>query len=163
MLENMVEIARYPSAVEAAAARNRLDDADIPACLNGEAMATWFWYLGSAIGGVKLFVDARHADRASAILSTPSDPSDFDFVDFHDETPDGDNDASEELPPQLIHAFRASIIGILLLPPLLNLYSMFLIIRHDLFLPPLNWRVVVACAVNFFMLFMASWFFYVYF
>ena len=69
----MVEIARYPSAIEAAAARNRLDDADISACLDGEAMATWFWYLGSAIGGVKLFVDARYADRASAILSTPAD------------------------------------------------------------------------------------------
>jgi hypothetical protein len=147
MLENMVEIARYPSAIEAAAARNRLDDADISACLDGEAMATWFWYLGSAIGGVRLLVDARHADRASAILSTPSDPADFDTVDFQDESPD-DDDASDELPPQLIHAFRAAVIGIYFLTPLLNIYSMFLIIRHKLFGPPLNWRIGVACAAN---------------
>ena len=45
MLENMVNIARFPTAVEADAARNRLGDSDIPVCLVGEALATWYWYL----------------------------------------------------------------------------------------------------------------------
>lgn len=149
MSNDLIEIARFPSSAEAALARNRLDDANILACLDGEAMASWFWYLGSAIGGVKLLVDRQDAERASSILSSAPELGDVDSIDFGDDSPEDADDHENDLSPELTRAFRASILGIILLPPLLNIYSMYLLFRHRLF-QSWNWRLVTAVCANVF-------------
>ncbi len=148
MSNDLVEIARFHSTAEAAIARNRLDAADIPACLDGEVMANWFWYLGSAIGGVKLLVNDSDADRAATILSSVDTISEEDAIDFGDDSTQEGEDQEHEVSPELTRAFRASILGVFLLPPLLNIYSTYLIFRHHLVQSPWNWRLRIAVSVN---------------
>jgi len=150
MSNDLIEIARFPSSAEAAVARNCLDDAGIFACLDGEAMANWFWYFGSAIGGVKLLVERQDAERASSTLASALELGDVDSIDFGDDSPEDADDHGNDLPPELIRAFRASIMGMLLLPPLLNIYSMYLIFRHRLFQSAWNWRLGIAVCANLF-------------
>lgn len=157
MSSELVEIARFPTSFEASIARNALESEDICACLDGEAMASWFWYLGSAVGGVRLLVNSNDAERAHMILSNTSNrqsendsPVELSSTDKDFTSLDERNTA--ELPLELIHAWRASIIGLLLLPPLLNLYSFWLICRHRLLSAsrnhPVNWRAPAAFCVN---------------
>ena len=150
MSNDLIEIARFDSAAEAAVARNRLDDAGIRASLDGEAMASWFWYFGSAIGGVKLLVNRQDAERASSILSSAPEPGDFDSIDFGDDSPEDADDQTNDVSPELMRAFRASIIGLFLFPPLLNIYSTYLLFRHRLFQSFWNWRVKTAVCANVF-------------
>jgi len=155
MSNDLIEIARFHSATEAAIARNGLEDAGIPACLDGEAMAGWFWHFGSAIGGVKLLVNREDEERASVILSSPSAIEDDDSIDLGDDSAEDADEYEQELSPELTRAFRASIMGVLVLPPILNVYSMYLIFRHRLFRSPRNWRVGMALCVNSFVLLLA--------
>ena len=144
---DLIEVARFQSAADAALARNTLESADIAARLDGEAMAGWFWHFGSSIGGVRVLVSDEDAERASAVLSADVAIDDEVAIDFGDESPD-DTAEDSETPPELTRAFRASILGMFLLPPLLNLYSTYLIIRHRLLRPPLHWKLVTALLAN---------------
>ena len=159
MDDQLIKLATFASANEAAVARNALEAAGIPASLDGDATATWLWHFGTALGGVKLFVRSSDADRAHDILSHPG-------VDAISELPedtyppdDGleqeekeDEDEGEPTSPHITRAWRAAVIGILFFPPLLNLYSMWVLLRHGLLFRrkggPANWRAVTALIVN---------------
>jgi len=159
MPDKLVEIARFISAGEASIARNALEVEGIEARLDGEAMATWFWYFGSAIGGVRLWVREDDVEQARQILeagaSRGESADDFD----EDEVRDLEAEASNaDLPEDLIRAWRAALIGVVLLPPLLNVYSTWLLIRHRFFVDRVqNWRVIAACCVNVVVLSLAAW------
>ena len=115
-----------------------------------------FWHIGSALGGVKLLIRSSDADKAAAILShcdeTTSEQQGEDGY-----TPDEDlaEQEAEDEDPRLslpaTRALRAAIIGVLFFPPLLNLYSMWVLIRHGLLgTRPIHWRAIVAFVVNLF-------------
>jgi hypothetical protein len=154
MDDRLVEIARYASPNNAAVARNALDAAGIPAFLDGDAMATWFWHFGSALGGVKLFVRSTDASEALAVLCGKAD--DALVAPADDRCPCGGDLAQPESEEEVqrfssptLRAWRAAIIGILLLPPLLSLYSIWLIVRHGLLRSrPLNWKATAALGVD---------------
>ena len=146
----LVQLARFHSSQEASIARSRLDADGIRSELSGEAMAGWFWHFGSAIGGVGLLVNEEDVQRASDILGESDAISDTPDIDFGDDSTDERDDVdARQLPGDLIRAWRASIIGIFLLPPILNLYSMWLLLRNRLFRNQCsNWRVPASTLVN---------------
>lgn len=156
MSDQLVEVARFGSANEAAIARSVLDAAGISAVLDQEATATWLWHYGTALGGVKLRVRSSDADEARAILGGLSDEA----VDFEADStlaPGEDREEAEDedastMTPVAVRAWRAAVIGMVVLPPLLNIYSLWLLIRHGLLLPgenePVGWRAAAALAIN---------------
>ena len=70
---------------------------------------------------------------------------------------DEEDTHEEEISPELSRAFRASIMGLCFLPVLLNIYSLYLIVRHKLHRAPRNWRVGAAFFANFVVLSLAAW------
>jgi hypothetical protein len=158
MDDQPIDIARFASVNEAAVARNALEAAGIPAFLDGAATATWLWHFGTAIGGVRLFVRPGDVEQARAILSgddvedaSESRPEDACSPNDDWGEPEVEDEAASGTLP-ITRAWRAAIIGILFFPPLLSLYSMWLLIRHRLLFSgrtrPTDWRAVAAFAVN---------------
>lgn len=70
-MNKLVTIRNYESPVEAGLAQSRLEDADVPAFVEGSQAATAMSYVGTALGGVKLQVAAADVERAVAVLKTP--------------------------------------------------------------------------------------------
>lgn len=62
-------IKTYGSPAEAALARARLHEAGISAFLQGEQTGTTLWYVGTALGGVKLQVPENEVPRAMEVLA----------------------------------------------------------------------------------------------
>ena len=147
MTDKLVEIARFSTSVEARIAQNYLEEQGIKSRLHGEAFAGWFWHYGGDIAGIRLIVKSTDADHAKQILS-----SDWNFaieeLETGDESPREINEKEiNELQNLSVRTLNASIIGIFLLPPLLNIYSMYLIIRHRLFRLP-GWKIKIAICIN---------------
>ncbi len=158
MDDQLIDIARFASANEAAIARNALEAAGIPSFLDGAATATWLWHFGTALGGVRLFVRPDDVEQAGAILlhddaedASESRPDDAYLPSDDSGEPEVEDEAASRLLP-VTRAWRAAIIGILFFPPLLTLYSMWVLIRHRLLFGgrtrPGDWRAVAAFAVN---------------
>lgn len=158
---DLVELARFPSSAEASIVRSRLDAEGIRAELDGEAAASWLWHLGSAIGGVRVLINEDDADRALEILRSDTSIDESQDIDFGDKSADVPDREASELPIDLMRAWRASLIGFFLLPPVLNLYSTWLLFRHQFFLGQChNWRVVATCFANAFVFALVVWFSY---
>ena len=147
---DLVELGRFPSSAEACLVRSQLECEGIRAELAGEAAASWLWHFGTAIGGVRLLVQRVDVERAMQIIGSVGAIDDMEAVDFGDESEElATDDARPELPGDLVRAWRASLIGVLLLPPILNVYSIWLLFRHDFFIGRCrNWRVAASCTVN---------------
>jgi hypothetical protein len=85
-----VNIASYATGPEAHMVRNELEAAGIPAQVIGEAAVGAIWYVGSALGGVKIMVAEKDVPAATKILaelellSSPIDES-FDGFDDNDQ------------------------------------------------------------------------------
>lgn len=150
MSNRVVELARFSSAAEASVVRSLLDAEGIRSELSGEAMAGWFWHLGPAIGGVRLLVFDHDLDRALDILGSGKETGETQTIDFGDDSEDEATEtADDEVPDDLMRAWRASLIGMLLFPPLLTLYSMWLLASNAFFVDrSRNWRIVATCLVN---------------
>ncbi len=152
MTDELVEVARFGSANEAAIARSVLEGTGIAAVLHQEATATWLWHYGTALGGVKLLVRSADADEARTILADQvAEPADagtrFGAVTHHQISVEDEEDDSDGVDPTLVRAWRAAIIGIAVVPPLLSLYSLWLLVRHGLLLSG-QWRAIVAFMVD---------------
>jgi hypothetical protein len=146
MPDELIELARFPTSEEAALARGHLDAEGIRTELSGEAVAGWLWHLGSAVGGVRLLISATDAERAHEILGEVHALDENE--DCGDRSAKADDDEGE-LPEDLVRAWRASLIGFFLLPPLLNLYSAWLLISNRFFIDRCrNWRVAAASIAN---------------
>jgi len=173
--DNLIAIAKFHSSAEAAIARSRLEEEGIESRLGEEATATWFWHLGTAAAGIKLIVHEYDAPLARHLLgilpdhlagsgeneTDDLDDEDEDWVgeDWADTDKDYDEPYTEEdddpLSPErlLTRAWRASVIGVLFLPPLLTCYSAWLILQHKLWQPlenqsSPNWRFYGALVFN---------------
>jgi len=67
--EELVKLTSYEHAHEAHVARNAIESAGLYAALNGEHSGNALSYVGSAIGGVKLYVKKKDEVRARQILN----------------------------------------------------------------------------------------------
>jgi hypothetical protein len=150
VFRSLVEVRRFSTAAEASIVCGRLECEGIRAQLAGEEAANCLWHLGTAIGGVRLLVNREDARRAVDVLRSVAAIDDLDDIDFGDRSDEPcRDDAPAELPEDLLRAWRASLIGVVLLPPILNIYSMWLLFRHRFFLRRCrDWRVLAACVVN---------------
>lgn len=156
--ERLVTIASFSDPVGANIARSVLDSEGIAACLGAETTNTMLNYYGSALGGVKLMVFADQVDKAKAILAAHSAADFSDSAAPHANFDDDEEDEDEDSPQQrerdghIRRAWTAAVLGLLLCPPLLNLYSMYLLVRHGLLVDEPqyrpNWRTNAAVCVN---------------
>ena len=137
MRTDLVELARLPSDLEAALLRNRLEDAGIQATTSGESLANWCWHFGPTISGVGVLVRREDVAAAQEACVVPGTAGDVQKT--RDEA---------QLPQAMIRAWRASIIGFLVFPPLLHLLSIWLLVQNRFFLHRLNWRIGAACLAN---------------
>ncbi|HET6881015.1 MAG TPA: hypothetical protein VFI31_12715 [Pirellulales bacterium] len=130
MPNDLVTIASFPNAAEAEVARLALDAEGIKSCLADEGLVTNVWLLGNAVGYVKLQVAVSDAERAQVLLGTstgewPSDAEEEAFAGDEEETESPITAAGDE---EARRAWRAAIFGVLFCPPLLNLYSVYVLI-----------------------------------
>ena len=64
----LITVASYPDALQAHLARGRLEAEGIPAVIADEYYVSANWMMSNALGGVKVQVGERMADRAVEIL-----------------------------------------------------------------------------------------------
>lgn len=131
-------VASYPSVVEAGFAVHLLDEAGIKAKTAQEAAATCLSHVGSAIGGVHVLVLATDYEAArEALTSDNSSEGEVQHLTADENGADGIHNQTEEESslgdyPKLDKALRAAIFGIVIIPPLLNIYSAYLIVKYRL-------------------------------
>ena len=160
MSDDLVQVGQYLTSAEAAIVRGQLDAEGIRCELASESAAGWLWHVTPALSGVRLLVAAADAPRAEELIAKIHGISDAENASAaeHAEVAEFDPDANEyndeeelpeELPAELIRAWRAALIGLFLCPPLLNLYSTWLLLRNGLFLDRCeNWRIYAAGLLN---------------
>ncbi|HEY1808667.1 MAG TPA: DUF2007 domain-containing protein [Acidobacteriaceae bacterium] len=73
---DLMTIARYRDLPEADLARGLLESAGITAWIQDDNLVRMDWFYSNAVGGVRLQVDAVHADAAREILDQPM-PAEF--------------------------------------------------------------------------------------
>lgn len=134
-------VASYPTATEAGLAVHALDAAGIQAKATQEATATWFWHYGSALGGgVHVLVLQSELEKARRVLADDHFSEEEvqriaeEFEPWHDEE---ESEATDQYQTNdehlhLRHAFVAAVIGIIVFPPLVSTYSLYLICRHQI-------------------------------
>ncbi len=164
MSDNLVCIASFPDSGSANIARSVLDSEGIAACLGAETANTVLAYVGPALGGVKLYVFADQVDKAKALLAAHSEQDLIDELP-HDADEAGEAEASsphpdddEESPvarqrtDQIRRAWYAAILGTVLCPVVMNVYSLYLLLGEGLLWPetpqPSDWRINAALVVN---------------
>ncbi|MBI1916039.1 MAG: DUF2007 domain-containing protein [Planctomycetes bacterium] len=133
MHQNLVTVETFSDQFQAELARQRLEQAGIPTYLNGEATTGAFVGLGRSFSTIKLEVREEDLERARELLAKPppgmppdvpgvsTGPEDQDEVE-----PEPDPDSTEALTAR---AWRAAVLGMLLFPPCLHVYSLWLIAR----------------------------------
>ncbi len=185
--DNLVTIARFGTPLEASLALARLEQAGIVARVENAETANWMNHVGSSLIGAELSVKQRDLEHAKRVLAEVSDHretrdesaddeedwlgedwADDDYDEYDDTDDDDDYEPYSEAPPvtpPLTRAFRAAVIGIILLPPLLNMYSIALIVYHELWKPlpgktHVDWRLPMTLVCNVFSLLVARWLYY---
>lgn len=159
----LVTIAAFPTHVQASIARNVLEAEGIPACLGAENASTLLTYYGTAIGGVKLLVFADQTEKSKALLSIHSSSSQ-DIASDNQTPQDENSDESPELRErnaQISRAWSAAVLGLILCPPAMSIFSMHLLIRHELmrtnYGPWRDWRINASLLLNAFSILVISW------
>lgn len=119
-----VTLARLPTMEEAQVARSMLEADGIDARLAEEHTASMAWHLTPLLGGIRLMVQPRDLARARALFDREDD-------DEPAEEPGAPEDPdSLELPFReraARRAWYAAIIGLVILPGVLHLYSLYLL------------------------------------
>jgi hypothetical protein len=163
MSTDLVTIATFAEPAEATLARGVLQEEGIPCFLEGEEVIAALWMLGNATGGVKLQVPREYAERAVAILDDAAphreeepvtaepDPADFE-AEAADPAEAAEARETDPGDAMAARAFRAAVLGIFILPPLVSLYSTWLLLRLSPNEKPLStagtWKCCLALAVN---------------
>lgn len=158
MSDNLVCIASFPDSGTANIARSVLDSEGIAACLGAETSNTMLAYVGPALGGVKLYVFADQVDKAKALLAAHSEQDLIDETEGDVEHPSPHADDEEEPPAvrertdQIRRAWYAAILGTVICPVVMNVYSLYLLLGEGLLWPetpqPSDWRINAALVVN---------------
>ncbi len=146
MSNRLVELARFLNSAEAAVFRGILEAEGVRAGVFGEAMAGWFWHWVSAIGGVRLVVAEDDAAQALKVLRSQVP------IDRNQAMRDvcgGEQTCDSAVPAELTRAWRAAVLGTLLLPVVLSLYSIWILGRHHrVACWRRNWRFAAAWFLN---------------
>lgn len=142
MSNEFVTVATLDTPTEASLVRNQLEAEEIRVFLSDEEAVGMAWYLGTALGGIKVQVAEADAERAFAILDqhdpVPITEEDWKTVEgfengWDEEDEDAeqadaslDEEADEDVPitdldQELDRAYKAAFLGILFLP--LQVYS----------------------------------------
>ena len=140
MPSDLITVATFQGATEAHIARNQLESSGIQATLADEMTTTAAWFLASAVGGIKLQVASKDAERAAEIL-TEIESFELGAERWDEDTAEGEfeDDFSEEKEPENAEveallteadalarrAFRAALLGLIFLP--LQLYAIWLL------------------------------------
>lgn len=153
----------YASSVEAGFSQQILREAGLTARLGSEAAATALSYVGTAVGGVRLLVRKSELAEAARVLSEHPALDEGEFLERgkeegwwgeEEEEPEdepAEGAVPEQPSPELRRAYHAAIFGLFVFPLMVQLYSLYLIFRHRLFLPDRggnDWRFYVAMIVN---------------
>ena len=109
-------VASYTGLAEAHVARATLASEGIEARLAGEQLVGVAWHLSNAIGGVRLLVAPEDVERARQVLAVPEEVP---AVEDLDEPGPGDALAAK--------AWKAALLGFIFAPPLLHLWSLWLV------------------------------------
>jgi TPR repeat protein len=145
-----VVVAVFTGLSEAEMARSVLEAEGLEAVLQGSQLVGMAWHLSNAVGGVRLAVPAEQAERARLLLgastagSVEPEPEPPEVAPASGEAPrkeeaaaQGEAPANEEAPaPEpgpgdalARRAWLSSLIGFLLAPPLLHLWSIWLLMQ----------------------------------
>ncbi len=153
-MSELVTVGVFSTPEEAHLCKNRLQAEGIDAQLIDAETVGMAWYYGNALGGVKVQVRAEQVEEAQRVLECeePVTAEDTAVEDSplsdecweedrlkasHVEEPtetESPADASAD------RAFRAAVFGMIALPPLLHLYSLYLLVRLDFSELPLGPR-----------------------
>ena len=156
-----INIATFGNSTSAHLARNELEAAGIRAQATGDVAVETLWYVGSALGGVKLMVAEKDGPAAVATL-VESGILDADHVLPDDEIDRGSTHStpkrphlgrSEEEWESLVNRiWRASVIGLFFCPLWLHFYSLGLLaLNLDVFqkVPQRQrWKLWAALVIN---------------
>ena len=149
MSENLVTVGTCTNTTEAAHLINRLAGAGIPASMADDYIVTADFLLGNAIGWIKVQVREEDVERTLTLLQVPLEPVPEDEIPW-----DEPNEEDAELPPEEVaqlveerhrlptpdapptaeellvnRAYRVSILGLLLFPPLPHFFSLYLLLK----------------------------------
>jgi putative signal transducing protein len=120
----LVTLDTFSDPIRAQLIKNRLEGAGIPAYLEGDTAVGAFAGLGSSLASIKLEVAEPDLKRARELLSRPAEP--LDEEEAEDKLEEIDPNSTEAVAAR---ALRAAVLGIILLPPLVNIYSLWLILK----------------------------------
>ncbi len=174
--DNLISLGRFRTPTEGSIAAACLEAAGIEAQLGSESTATWLNYMGADLIGAELFVRQGDLRRAREVLAealrehggdvTADDREDGDededwsgedWADNEDDEWSEEDEAPRTVSP-LSRAFRAAVIGCIILPPLLNFYSFWLIFKHRLWETHDGWRYYASIVFNMLGFLMGWWF-----
>ena len=157
--DNLVTLANFSSATEAALAQSRLEQHGISALVDGDVASTMLNHVGPGLVSARVVVRQGDLSQAREILQSmlpeqehPGSAADEPWDDAWDEDDlldeDWADDPYEDDPydeepyseepattPPVTRAFRAAVLGAILFPPLLTVYSLSIIVRHRLWEP----------------------------
>lgn len=142
---DLEELTRLTNPVDVSVLQALLEDHGIRSVTGGEAASGWYWHATPALGGVRVYVKNSDLSKAQQVIQ------DFAPVPMpqEDESDETDEDTQTQ---ELRRAWRMSIIGFCFFPPLLNLYSSWILFRNDFF-PKVasrsRWMVKGTLAANF--------------
>jgi hypothetical protein len=168
--EALTTVAAFNSPHEAALAKNLLAEEGITAYVVDAETVGMIWHAGGALGGVKVQVAESDARRARAVLASrpgrsgPERPDDYGLEErvqagprprlrLVEEEPEDEDEAPESEADEIgTRAWRAAIIGLLALPPILHFYSFWLLCQlpwsHGTVSPAVRSKVVGAAIVD---------------
>ena len=154
MAIELVTVAVVTNSAEAQFVVNLLAADGIEATIADDNIVTMDYLFGNAVGWIKVFVRELDADRAASILAAVRPPVTEDEIPW-DQPPEEEgldeevteaeiaqrttertapiqiDPATAEMEQRALRIYRMAIIGLFLLPPIVNIYSLVLIYRTD--------------------------------
>lgn len=145
--EGLATLVTFSTLAEAQVAKGMLEAAGVESWIADSETASAAWQMTPAMGGIRLQVARDEIERARAVFDAEDEPSAAsrlgnDDDDRDDEESDGDTGegsaAGEDVDPDslevplrdrmAIRAWKASIVGLVLLPGVFHLYSLALLV-----------------------------------
>jgi hypothetical protein len=150
--EHLQVLTSVPHEFEAEMIVGELQRHGIPATSTGGFVSN---FKAEAPGNVRILVKQSDLEQAMELLDRVQDERDLRGGREEDDTPPEREDSladSKEGPSAEVHrALVAAIIGLIFLPPMPNLYSMWLLLKHDLLagdVHSVDWRAQAALLIN---------------
>ena len=122
-------VASFTGLAEAQVARATLASEGIQSRLAGEQLVGVAWHLSNAIGGVRLLVAPEDLERAKKLLEAPE--GGFEWTGDASEVREETGNEAEPGPGDALarKAWQSALIGFIAAPPLLHLWSLWLVSR----------------------------------